>query len=157
VEAAGFRSAAHDSGWVVQLVEAAGFRSAAHDSGWVVQLVEAAGIEPARSINPNPLMARDFGRYRFVNIELLRRYLSPRVPSCPLEPPPVMEIYWRRRQHVERQAMSNSESDRSLLVEPCHSPQLIEFLFLLGSFLDTHVVPPLCGSCQADGGDVSTN
>jgi len=68
-------------------------------------MVEAAGIEPARSINPNPLMARDFGCYGMKTMELPRQFESPRVPSCPLEsprvpwsPPPVLEIYWRREE-----------------------------------------------------------
>jgi hypothetical protein len=29
------------------------------------ELVEAAGIEPCRAVNPNPMMAREFGCYRF--------------------------------------------------------------------------------------------
>ena len=68
--------------------------SAAH----VVEIykVEAAGIEPARSINPNPLMVRDFGCYSLRTSELPRRYFSPRVPSSPLESSPVLETSWRR-------------------------------------------------------------
>jgi hypothetical protein len=60
-------------------------------------VVEAAGIEPCCIENPNLFMARGFGRYRLKNIELLRRFESPGVPSCPLESPPVLEIFWRRK------------------------------------------------------------
>ena len=78
------------------MVEAAGFRSAAQDFGFMIELVEAAGIEPDSGDNLNLLMVHEFGHYRLISIELPRRFESPGVPSCPLESPPVMEIYWRR-------------------------------------------------------------
>jgi hypothetical protein len=59
------------------------------------QLVAAAGIEPCCSDNLNLLMASEFDVYRFRNLQLLCRFESPRVPSSPLESPPVFEIYWR--------------------------------------------------------------
>ena len=67
-------------------------------------MVEAAGIEPDSGDNINLLMVRDFGCYRFRNLELPRRFDSPGVPSSPLESSPVLEIYWRRRRQVVHQA-----------------------------------------------------
>ena len=64
---------------LVGMVEAAGFRSAAQDLGEVIQVVEAAGIEPVLPLNPNLLMARDFGCYDVKTIELPRRFESPGV------------------------------------------------------------------------------
>ena len=72
--------------------------SAAH----VVEIykVEAAGIEPCRSVYLKLLMANDFGCYSLRISELSRLYLSPRVPSSPLESSPVLEIYWRREETI---------------------------------------------------------
>ena len=59
-------------------------------------MVEAAGIEPFSPVNPNPMMANDFGFYVMKASELPRRFESPGVPSSPLESSPVLEIFWRR-------------------------------------------------------------
>ncbi len=67
-------------------------RSVAYDFGTRVQLVQAAGIEPLLPANLNPMMAHDFGFFGMKTIELPRRFLSPRVPSSPLESSPVLEI-----------------------------------------------------------------
>ena len=56
-------------------------------------MVEAAGIEPLFHVNPNPMMANDFGFYWVNNLDLPHRYLSPGVPSSPLESSPVLEIF----------------------------------------------------------------
>ena len=55
------------------------------------RLVEAAGIEPLLLLNPNLMMANDFGFYGVKNYELQRRFDSPGVPSRPLESSPVLE------------------------------------------------------------------
>jgi len=65
------------------------------------RLVEAAGIEPFSPMNPNSMMANDFGFSCVKTFELPRRFFSPGVPSSPLESSPVLEIFWRRRHHVE--------------------------------------------------------
>ena len=55
------------------------------------RLVEAAGIEPFSPVNPNPMMAHDFGFYNMKTFELQRRFDSPGVPYSPLESSPVLE------------------------------------------------------------------
>ena len=55
------------------------------------RVVEAAGIEPLLPLNPNPVMANDFGFYDMKTFELPRRFESPGVPSSPLESSPVLE------------------------------------------------------------------
>ena len=55
-----------------------------------------AGIELLLPSNPNPMMTHDFGFYCLKTFELPRRFLSPGVPSNPLESSPVLEIFWRR-------------------------------------------------------------
>ena len=42
-------------------------------------MVEAAGIEPLFPVNPNPMMANDFGFYCVKTFELQRRFDSPGV------------------------------------------------------------------------------
>jgi hypothetical protein len=42
-------------------------------------LVEAAGIEPEPSVNPNPMMAHDFGFYCLKSLKLPCRFESPGV------------------------------------------------------------------------------
>ena len=61
-------------------------------------------------------MAQDFGFYDMKTTEFQWRYLSPRVPSCPLESSPVLEIYWRRRHHVERHRVLITITRRTLTV-----------------------------------------
>jgi hypothetical protein len=58
--------------------------------------VEAAGIEPFSPVNPNAMMANDFGFYCMKTFDLRRRFHSPGVPYSPLESSPVLEIFWRR-------------------------------------------------------------
>jgi hypothetical protein len=58
-------------------------------------MVEAAGIEPFSPVNPNPMMANDFGFPCVKSLELARRFDSPGVPYSPLESSPVLEKYWR--------------------------------------------------------------
>jgi len=55
-------------------------------------MVEAAGIEPLLPLNPNPMMANDFGFYDMKTFRLPRRFDSPGVPYSPLESSPVLEI-----------------------------------------------------------------
>jgi len=56
-----------------------------------------AGVEPDPGRSTNWLMAHDFRRKTLI----LRRFSpsieSPRVPYCPQESTPVVEIFWRRR------------------------------------------------------------
>ena len=59
-------------------------------------MIEAAGIEPAQSINPNPLMARDFYSKRFQGLPFAIPPLSPAVLPSPLLSSPVVEVFWRR-------------------------------------------------------------
>jgi hypothetical protein len=54
-------------------------------------MVEAAGIEPFSLLNPNPMMAHEFGFYRVKTFKLQRRFDSPGVPYSPLESSPVLE------------------------------------------------------------------
>ncbi len=61
-----------------------------------IKVVEAAGIEPFSPVNTNPMMSHDFGFYCMKTTELPRRFDSPEVPYSPLEPSPVLEIFWRR-------------------------------------------------------------
>jgi hypothetical protein len=56
-----------------------------------VEMVEAAGIEPLFPVNPNTMMANDFGIYNMKTLELQRRFDSPGVPYGPLESSPVLE------------------------------------------------------------------
>jgi hypothetical protein len=56
------------------------------------KVVDAAGIEPLFPVNPNPMMANDFGFYCVKTFELRCRFDSPGVPSSPLESSPVLEI-----------------------------------------------------------------
>ena len=60
------------------------------------ETLNAVGIEPFSPVNPNPMMANDFGFYFAKSFELPRRFFSPGVPSSPLESSPVLEIFWRR-------------------------------------------------------------
>ena len=60
-------------------------------------MVEAAEIEPFSPLNPNPMMANDFGFYRAKSFELQRNFDLPGVPYRPLESSPVLEVYWRRK------------------------------------------------------------
>ena len=61
-----------------RLVEAAATREALAQSRPMVlvlrghELVEAAGIEPFSPVNPNPMMANDFGFYCMKTLGLLR-------------------------------------------------------------------------------------
>jgi hypothetical protein len=72
------------------VVEATGL-SGAYVVSEANRLVEAAGIEPLFLINPNPMMANDFGFFPVKIIALPRRFDSPGVPSSPLESSPVLE------------------------------------------------------------------
>jgi hypothetical protein len=58
-----------------------------------LEIVDAAGIDPFQTQNPNPMMAHDFGFYGMKTFELPRCFFS-------LESSPVLEIFWRRRNHV---------------------------------------------------------
>ena len=79
-------------------------------------MVEAAGIEPFLRVNSNLMMAHDLGFYKLKTIELRSCFFSPGVPSCPLESSPVLEIYWRRRHHVERHRVLITITRRTLTV-----------------------------------------
>ena len=80
-----------------RLVEAAGRRSFAPGCISEETTNVAKEFEPFSPVNTNPMMVHDFGFYCRRIIELPRRYLSPRVPSSPLESSPVLEIFWRRK------------------------------------------------------------
>jgi hypothetical protein len=53
----------------------------------IARFRQAAGIEPLFPLNPNPMMANDFGSYCVKTFGLPRLFDSPGVPYSPLESP----------------------------------------------------------------------